>query len=245
MKTIGYIALHYGKEYLEYSLKSYIDLIEELHVFYSHSPSFGTVIKENCPESERELLEIVQDIAKDKLVWHQVKQTGEGNHRNLIDRFSNGYDLIFTADADEVYDTNTLYQNLKEAHQSNATNFGLLGKVDLWKNFNWQVKDSFYPIRIKKANKRDNTTKVLNSKWWHFGYAQSPEITRYKLLIHGHISEIKKLHGSVERYYQKWLNWTQSDRILHPASKDIWIQAEPFDKTELPEIMKSHPLYDK
>jgi hypothetical protein len=91
-----------------------------------------------------------------------------------------------------------------------------------------------------KINANNMDEETITGKIYHFGYAQSDKIMNYKFEIHGHKNEIKS--GWLQNTY---FNWTPDTRLLHPTSNDIWIAAESFDKTNMPECLKNHPNYNK
>ena len=47
--------LHYGKEYLAWSIRSIQDCVDEIQILYSPRPSFSYQSSVPCPESEEEL----------------------------------------------------------------------------------------------------------------------------------------------------------------------------------------------
>ena len=70
----------------------------------------------------------------------------------------------------------------------------------------------------------------------HFGYAQPTKYIEYKLLVSGHRPEFRR-----DWFAEKWLKNGQYD--LHPVvHPNHWMPVD-FDKSKLPEILKSHPFY--
>jgi hypothetical protein len=239
--------LHYGAEYIVQSIHSFIDLVGSFHVLYSEKPSYGHGSVLKCPDSRELLYEKCKAAAGSKLVWHDISATSEGEHRGISQNILNGCDVLFTSDADEVWYTEELDIAIEQVYNDREfSRFGVNGKVDLWRSFEWVMRDGFQPVRfIKKGNKPQGT---IDAPYAHFGYAQSAKYIEYKMDIHGHKAEIIDVHGSVDAYVKKVLDWTPESNdwgFYHPASKDVWNQAEEFDKAMLPHIMRIHPNYEK
>ena len=136
MKVYAYIPCHYGKEYLEYSIKSFEPLVDKILIFYTERPSYGTHVRVKCPDTQRELRAIAEG-ASNKVQWTLVNANSEGHHRDNYKRYLNECDLMFTSDADEVWWTDKLESALKVAYDDKIHgSFGVTGKVDLWRSFN-------------------------------------------------------------------------------------------------------------
>ena len=239
MRVLGYIMLHYGMEYLEYAIRAIDPFCEKIMIFYTPKPSHGTWSGKECPENEEELKKLAYHASK-KVEWVKKQYMAENMHRREVFKYSKGYDLVLNADSDEVWDQAYLEDCLKQAVNTDSRYIGIYGFINFYRSFNWVVEDFFYPIRIHnlKSNKRE--VKTLKGKVYHFGYAQREEILRYKIGIHGHSGEWKP-----NWLENKWLNFDPLETSrMHPCSNDVWIQAKPFDKTMLPDMLKDHPYYD-
>jgi len=236
MKVIGYMPLHYGKDFLKESLTAVIDLVDEFVVLYVANPSYGFDTSAVCPESETELKTIAESVCGSKLKWVKQNYTNEGQHRNEIFHHTNGYDLLVTVDSDEVMDTKDLKEALDVAYVGVHRNYGINGYINLWRNFNYECKDGFQPVRVINLNNQHKDQSTLNIKIWHFGCCQSKEVMDYKYEIHGHKDELRT----------EWLkDFYYSDRMidLHPVAHDLW-NAEPYNKELMPSYLKAHPYFD-
>jgi len=235
MKIIGLSILHYGSDYLGDAIWSISDAVDEHHIIYSKQPSFSFTTGLKCPDTEEQLRDIAES-ANNKIVWHSYESFGhEGHHRNEIKRFTNVKDMIVVVDADEIWDKADLDRSITEAANTKARNFNINGFVNFWKSFDYVVIDWFQPTRIYRYD-QPNETKVLNATIYHLGYMITPEAMRYKLSIHGHRNDIEAVHGSADKYFDKWLNWDKPGCgivDLHPASETIWHDAELY-KGKLP-----------
>lgn len=243
MKVYAYIPLHYGSEYLYYSIKSFEPLVEKIIILYSKYPSFGSNTTLRNPDNEDQLKEIAYS-ASNKIEWVRVTEKQEGLHRGIHRRYFNECDIMFTSDADEVWWTDKLEEAIKVVSDDKQhKSFGVQGKVDLWRSFNWQMIDWFAPVRFTKN--RGQGQRNIDCPYLHFGYAQTMPVIEYKMSIHGHMGDIRSVHGSPDKYLEKIRNWKPGqENYFHPASKDIWEKAEPYDKQKMPDLMKGHPFYD-
>lgn len=237
MKVIGYMPLHYGKDYLRESLMSVIDLCDKFVVLYTPKPSYGFGSKIKCPEGEKELREIAEEVCGDKLTWVSKHYHNEGEHRREIYKYAWGYDLLLAVDADEVFHTEELKKGLEIAYKGVHRNYGIKGYVNLWRSFNHACYDGFLPIRIINLRKQHKDMSHLEVTIWHFSCCQSREIMDYKYLIHGHKDELRG----------NWLeDFYYGDRMedLHPVSIGLWNAVE-YDKEQMPEYLKKHINFNK
>ena len=241
MRVIGYMPLHYGKDYLMESLNSVIDLCDKFVILYTPSPSYGYGSSIKCPESEAELRKIAEDVCGKKLTWHSRNYHGEGEHRNEIFKFAFGYDLILTVDADEIVDTDEMRKGLEIAYKGVHRNYGIKGYINLWRNFDYACYDGFLPIRVINIHNQHKDMSHLEVKIWHFSTCQSKTIMDYKYEIHGHKSEIRS----------NWLNdifysWNPDNKFddVHPVAFGLWNPVE-YDKQLMPLTLRKHPNFNK
>lgn len=243
MKVLGFMTIHYGKEYLKQSLQSVVNHVDEMVVSYSRLPSHGHATTKVCPDSEEEIFLICKEVLGDKLIWRRAERfINEASHRNIRYEHSEGKDLILTIDADEVFESSELDNALKYAFDNKERYFGIKGYVNLWRSFDYACYDGFRPIRIENnynANQRQNLECPLTI--YHFSTCQSEEVMRYKYKIFGHASEMR--NDWLNKYYY---DWTPENNIqdIHPVALGLWNAVE-FDKNKMPEILKQHPNYGK
>jgi hypothetical protein len=240
MKVLAYIPLHYGKEYLSEAIKAIHNHVEKIVILYSSKPSFGHGTTLACPDTREEMYHQAKNTSH-KVEWVDIDRSigGEGAHRELVYQFASGYDLILAVDADEVWNEADLARCLSEAQRSNERYYGILGFVNFYRSFNTICLDHFAPIRITKLSGVANTTKNLHGTVYHFGYAQRDEIMKYKWSCHGHQDELRKDWMS-----QKYFGYQPEMTDLHPVAIGLW-NPSPFDKANLPDILKGHPNYNK
>jgi len=247
MKVLAFMPLHYGREYLHATLAAVEPFIDQFLIVYTSTPSYGHVGDIRNPESKDELYQIAKDTLGDKLIWNTIAgNTVEGNHRNQVLRYLGAFDMIFSVDGDEVHESSEVPQMLKEAWENPCKTVGLGGERwrHFWRSFNECHRDGFYPIRFQKKEGKIFHAEdgiIHSGKVYHMSYAQSPEITAYKMSCHGHKGEIPK-----DWYQNKWLNYKKGEtKQMHPASNGIWIETEDFDRRTLPEVLKNHANFNK
>jgi hypothetical protein len=240
-KVIGYMCLHYGKEYLRESLLSVIDLCDKFVILYSEKPSFGYGSRVICPDTEDEMIKIALDVCGDKLIWHKHEFSNEGEHRNYIYRYTDDYDIILVVDGDEVFHTEQLKKGIEIVSKGVHRNYGVAGYVNLWRSFDYACYDGFLPIRLINLHNQHKDMSSIECTIWHFSCCQSKEIMDYKYEIHGHKDEIRP-NWLRDIYY----GWTPENNFLnlHPVANGIW-NATPYDKEKMPSYLKEHINYNK
>lgn len=241
-KVLGFMTIHYGKDYLEASLTSVRNHVDKMVVAYSQKPSHGFGTDQPCPDTRDEIFEICNRILGDKLIWDEVEQHGhEAIHRNVRYKYDQGFDVILTVDADEVLEENDIPGAIQFAMANKERYYGIAGYLNFFRSFSWVCHDSFRPIRIENLRVNNQLQNLgCNLKIYHFSTAQPEAIMRYKYKIFGHHDEIKK--DWLDEIFYKW-SPENNMPDLHPVSLNLW-NATFFDKTTLPEVLKAHPYYN-
>ena len=186
---------------------------------------------------------IERNCFSNKIEWIKVNSQNEGQHRSIAQGHANGYDIMLTLDTDEVWEPSVLEDTIKRASETNSRHIRIDGFVGFWRDFDHVVTDGFQPVRMHNMKSRNSEQKTIKSTIYHMGYAQSEAIMRYKFEVHGHKNEIVPKY--VDNKYYAWTGIGCGVEWLHPASTTIWQDAEPYDKTVLPDILKNHPNYNK
>lgn len=248
IRVIGYMPLLYGKKYLRAALTSMINHVDKMVILYTDRPSYGFGTDMICPDSEYELKKIAIDVCGDKLIWDHVNVGTEGDHRGQAYKYTKGYDILITGDADEVWKEDELEKAIRAAYISDKKYHGIAGFKNFWRSFNYVCHDSYTPIRITNLHNPDRidgqpNEGVLSCTIWHFSTAQPVELMQYKLAIHGHKNEIRE--GWFDNVFLKWTPDSPEKNInLHLVAHDIW-NATPYDKTQMPSYLRDHEYYDK
>lgn len=243
MKVLGFMPIHYGKEYLKQSLLSIVNHCEKVVVAYTQQGSHGYASNETCPDTKEEIYNIASEVLGNKLIWREGVYSAENQHRAVAREYASGYDLILSIDADEVFESSELTTALEYAYNNNQRYYGIKGYINFWRSFNWACYDGFRPIRIENLNAQNNLQNLeCPLTIYHFSTAQSESIMRYKYKVFGHASEIKS--DWLDEIHYGWNPEYANFGDLHPVSIDLW-NAVPFNKDLLPESLKQHPNFNK
>lgn len=242
MKVLGFMPIHYGKEYLEASLKSIVDECEKVLIAYTPNPSHGFSSINYCPDSKDDIYNICVSVLGSKLIWSENTYNAENKHREAVMDYASDYDLVLSVDADEVYEPKELRSALEYAYNNKQRYYGLKGYINFWRCFDFACFDGFRPVRIENL-RNNNTEQNLECPLtvYHFSTAQSEPVMRYKYSIFGHAPEVRD--GWLDNVHYGWRRDNEL-KNLHCVANDIW-NAEPFDKNTLPDILKQHPNFNK
>jgi len=244
-KVAAVMALHYGRDYLAWSIRSIIQDIDELFVLYSSEGSHGTRTDTPCPETEEELWTICHAEAGDKLRWTPGIWQWEGQQRDTIYKLSDA-GCIVTLDADEVWHPQLLSCVIADTEQRLANRLPAFGKVRVpmrhyWRSMSKAIcHDPAYPVRVVFPYLQQSETTYIVPTWMdeqtyrihHFGYAQRSEVVGYKMLVHGHKNEL--CSGWFDDVFM-----TNQQTDCHPVGSEYW----NAETVEPPFWMRDHPYY--
>lgn len=251
MKVIAYTALHYGRDYLAYAIRSVIDHVDEYHVLYTSIGSHGHRTERPCPETRDELYAIAAGVAGVKLHWHEGEWPYEGAQRDMIFRVAPDADVIVTLDADEIWPLPVVLSAIGQ--YSEALLIGCktwrVPIIHFWRSFHKAVlHDPAYPVRVIFPQIKHTWDGDSYVNWYgvearyinHMGYAQRPEIIEYKQHTHGHKNEWRR---DVDWFKDVFMANRQYD--CHPVGSEYWNPetVNPWDY--LPDWMKTHPYANR
>ena len=236
MKTVAFCALHYGATFLEASIRSVIDAVDQYVIVYTPAGSHGTRTSLPNPDTREELMRIANRAAGSKLAWYEGEFYAENQHRDTIFQVAPDADLIVVVDSDEVWKRDDLDTLISTATKGEARNY-LAYEMAFWRSFYRAMPDKLCaPVRAinTRVPSGDQHVDVFFA---HFGYAQPTAYIEYKMSLHGHRADWRP-----EWFAEKWQANAQTD--LHPTNRDFWNArpVNPFDY--VPEFMKWHPLFD-
>jgi hypothetical protein len=237
-KVIAYTALHYGREFLPWAIRSIIDDVEEYHVLYSPVGSHSVRTDVPCPETRDELFRIAHTEAGDKLRWTDGDWRFEGQQRDTIYRLTDA-DVIVTLDADEVWSPGLLRAILKYGEHATVSDLRV-PFWHYWRSLKRVIKhDPAFPVRVRFLPLQKGVTTFQRAPWntdsfriHHFGYAISPALMQYKWKIHGHINELRK---DCDWFNDVYMANRQFD--CHPVGSEWW---NP-EVCDVPEFLRDHP----
>jgi hypothetical protein len=248
MKVHSLTILHYGKDYLSYALRSVYHSVDQLHVFYTPTPSHGHTTNISPIETKEELQQAAYAYdPENKIRWYDILGLrNEGEQRDLaLKTVENaGAELVVVVDYDEIWDKGILEEMLIEVEISSNRNH-LINMFHFWRSFNWVCQDNGWPVRIIDLRYSEGIGYLSSDigRIYHFGYAVTDKIMNYKWQIHGHKSELRP-----DWFSTYWFAWPPVENC-HPTNgrneqgEPFW-KPEPFDKRQLPEFMRGHPFYN-
>jgi hypothetical protein len=244
VRAIATYILHYGAEYLGYSIRSIVNYVDEVAVWYASVPSFGHGARNACPEGVNMLYDIARKAAGDKLTWctggTTLPYANESQHRGAVLDYARkqGYDVAINLDADEVWSTEGIQETLAQVENGRIRHArNRVPMIHFWQGFDLACYDGCQPVRIYLLKVPSSEGEADIPSVFHFGYAISDELMKYKWEIHGHKNELRK-----DWMEQRWLARASND--VHPTNENYW-NAVPFSRERLPEIMKGHPKWQR
>jgi len=245
MSHVAYYALHYGREYLAWSIRSIQDAVDEIYIFYSPTPSYGFSSGFACPDSREDLLREANRFLTKPLHWIEGSWGSEHHHReaalaHIRARHSDAQVLV--VDADEVWAEGAAARALYHVTDANHAYAWMAHFRNFWRSFDWMVHDGFEPIRVvdfrHAPGSSDRVPRMMPVL--HFGYAQREELMRYKWSCHGHQSELRP--GWLDRFKA----WQPGHTDLHPVVNNLWPEALPTseeDAVEVRKVLEDHPYF--
>jgi hypothetical protein len=227
-------------------MRSVCKLVDEIRIFYTPTPSHGHGLAGvSNPETRNELLNITQEFKLREnypnVFWHDAKPNSlahEGIHREWAVETCKqaGAELVLVVDADEIWDTVHLSNAIATAITYPQRSFRVY-MMHFWRSLWWVCNDGAAPTRLIKPNTPPEMGEgyIHEGKVYHMGYAQSPEIIKYKQSIHGHKNEWRK-----DWFETVFLPWRPGDLAdVHPTSIDYW-HPEPYGDFRIPHLFSGH-----
>jgi hypothetical protein len=238
MTTFAYYGLHYGKEWLFHSMRSVVDFVDRIYVFYTPIPSHGHTTEFINPDREAELYDIALQF---NAVWYSgIYGKWEGQHRDFAVNTcaDDGADIVMVVDSDEIWDPFVLTKALEIVDDGVGRNWRVSMR-HFWRSLGWICDDGAMPVRfIKPKHKVSDVYVPANLKCWHMGYAQSERLIRYKMSIHGHKNEIRP-----NWFSNIFQSWEPGMADVHPTNVNFW-DPKPFDREQIVHLAGDHPYYN-
>lgn len=238
MKIIACTILHYGIEWLHWSMRSVEDFVDEHRIYYTPKPSHGHQSGLQCPESREELKAVADSHGA---YWHDGVYAREGDHRDFAykDCMDNGADAVLVVDADEVWPPEVLQKAIAIVEDAPRQNY-CVNMIHFWRSLSWACSDNMFPLRIvvPNATKEAYLSSTGVGRPLHMGYAQSKKIIEYKISIHGHKNE----------FVPHWFNqvfalWKPPTGDVHPTCARTWYP-DLFARKSIYDLVGDHPYYD-
>ena len=247
-KAIAFYPLFYGKEYLAWSIRSVQDAVDEIHVLYTDRPSYGHGRQEPGPESEEDLVREARRFAEKPIFWHRGRWAKEGDHRDAIYPIAKerGASQVLAVDADEVWAPGQAAAALA-ACAGRPEGIVRMRFCHFWRSFKWVCRDATAPQRVYNLRTEGGPSEgvwYLDPQAWpvfHFGYAISSALVRFKWTCHGHQSELRP--GWLD---EKFLRWSPGVGDVHPTNAGGFWTPEATDRATLralESVLGDHPYW--
>lgn len=241
-KLQSYTIVHYGKDYIGFALKSIVDVIPKINVFYTETPSHGHPTNERCPETAQDILNAIEEqIPLNRFNFVRSPRIAhEGQQRDWAVNHCvrQGAETLLVIDCDEVWHADVLEKAIKHVIDGNQRSW-LINFTHLWRSFDWACRDESCPVRFLDTTCNDGNGYIPKElgNIYHFGYAIRDSLMRYKWQIHGHHNELRS-----GWFDTKWSVWPPPEDC-HPTNDQNFWTPQKFDKTTLPPVMLKHPFY--
>lgn len=242
MKTMAFVCLHYGSDYLGYAIRSVYDFVDRVLVLYAEKPSHGHAGGLTNYDTASKLMEAAFQFGdpENKIQWIVGQWANEGAHRNAALTYARKEraQAILVVDADEVWHPEAVEPTLKFAWD-NSARICRARMIHFWRSFSHICTDAMTQERVILVDRSPGEFSYapMDKPICHMGYARKPDDVKYKISIHGHKGEWRG-----DWFEKKFMAWPPPPD-LHPTCVDTW-NAQPYDKALLPEILKSHPYHD-
>ncbi len=253
MKVGAYYALHYGAEYLAWSLRSIAEQVDHIVVLYTPRPSYGVSTGAPCPETEEQLKrEARRFVDPHRIEWIAGWWPTEGAHREAGHQALRalGCEIAIPVDSDELWAPGAMRPTAEHAWRANAARAWLCRFENFWRTFDRTVHDHFRPIRVVDLRQPIGTqeympTEAQPAPVYHPSYAQTEATTRYKWTCHGHLHELRP-NWLEEKYFA----WTPENDLtdLNPVVINLWDRAHEASaetRAAVDTLLHDHPHYGK
>lgn len=249
IKTLCYIPLHYGKDYLKQAIQSVYNSVDEILILYTDKPCHGRGTNLECPDTKKELINVAMHAVDsgfmdDKIIWIDGNWNAENEQRNTAHTYArkNGFNVLVCVDADEIWIEKYLKELIQLTYDRKASKC-LVWMRHLWRSFNFICDDGMRQERLWYIG--NDTLDLIyapmpENQMWHFGYARGFKEVEYKISIHGHSAEW--LQPKELWFENKYKRFPPVDNV-HPVCEAVWFP-QPFHKELLPEFMRSHEYYN-
>lgn len=238
-KVAAIICLHFGLPFLEYAMRSILDVADAFYIMYSPVANHGTFVPGLvCPESREDLIEAAFSVAPDQTRWFDYAQwQGEGAQFKAGYDLAIGYDVVVKLDADELWAPGLLADAIGHGIEQQAHEIRV-PLVHYWRSFHKGfTHDPAAPGRIYlrefSTGETTYTPPDAMGRIQHFGYALPVNLMRYKWQTHGHGPEFRK---DVNWFDDIYAANRQFD--CHPVGSQYWMEAEDIVP---PMFLQDHP----
>lgn len=254
--VIAVYVIHYGRDYLEYSIQSIYNHVDKIIISVGLKSWAYNRSKPIDPSFLSYILDLPKKYPKIEIVTGEWSI--EEDQRNSTIEYARSFDYYFLLDHDEIYDPTDLDKlyEFVDNHPQNAV--FKIPFINFWRSFGYVLEES-HPTPVQRffrtgrrfrfklsclsGYKARTHINVECCKCFHFSYAQTPEAIKYKIGTWMHAPELAA--DWYESVFEKWPQNRQMENLFLIANNEkVWKRAITFDKIQLPEFMKLHPFYE-
>ena len=239
-KAIGFIPLHHGLPYLEWTIRSFIDAVDQCVIIYCPNSSHGHTASEPCPDRRDDLYAAAIRGASSKLLWVEGYEFHtEGDHRDKVYELVPDADIVLAADFDEVFAEGAAAEAIRLAREGTVRNYRL-PFIHYWRSFYRAIlHDPAYPIRVMNTRYPDGEAYLTTRPVNHFGYAIPIYLCAYKWgNVHSHRNQLRTdINWLQERYI------ANASEDCHPVGSQYWTVEDVRPLDYMPSFMQEHPFF--
>lgn len=237
---IAVTRLHYGLDYLPWVIKSSKPIADRHLILYTHEVSFWPgMSRDENPDSGEALREAAVAADPDRVVWVDHLPIDVWSTLRMFP----AADAILELDADEIISPQLCASIRSELGKGSLTKrVYRVPFLHHWRSFDYVCKNPGWPTRLFLPGGEEGEDYFPGGEAagyiHHFGYARKRADMRYKAALSMHKPEWRE--GWWEEKYDRFPEVLED---VHPCVADLWT-AEPYDKRQLPDILRNHPYYD-
>lgn len=256
--VVAVYVVHYGSDYLEYSLRSIYNFVDKIIISVGMFSWSYNGSKPIDPIFLNSIFSLPTKYPKVEVITGEWEK--DEDQRNATISFVGGYDYYFLVDYDEIYADSDLIKLYEFVSCHKEISVFCISFLNFWRGLGYLIQESnpspvqrFFKIgrrfRFKRSclsgyKKKTHVNVPENvCKCFHLSYAKKSEEIKYKISTWMHVSEVRS--DWFETVFMEWHN-NKNMHNLYPlsGSADIWQQIIEFDKKLLPIVLREHPYYE-
>ncbi|MFA5857605.1 MAG: glycosyltransferase [Elusimicrobiota bacterium] len=264
-KTCAVYRVFNEEDYIEHSLKSIYNHVDNIVVFLGNKPWNGEAVKPdrteeiivNYPDIQNKIVVVKYDAGSINAAHPYSGEVKLSNTAlNIIRKYFPEMGYVLLIDGDEVYEEKHITNLLKYAY-TNTEDVSFYSRwYTYWKTPGFRIDpmEPYSPLVLFKPNSETLFTgpRVINDKErernilnpedvlvHHFSYAKPDDKIRQKILSFSHCREI------VDGWYENvWRKWDEDNTLtnLHPTHPECYKHVVEVDIKNIPVFMADHPL---
>jgi hypothetical protein len=205
--------IHYGLDFLEKSINSIYDQVDQIFVFWSKQPWYKEC--KDLPPMNENVGEFCKRWSNKVQVIEQEFDRPDGQYTQMYSHVITGHNVpkkTLMMEPDMVWDKDELKKALELSDKEISFN-----QIEFWKTDKWYIKrdrpgPTLYneaPSITKKGCWVDRGKVHPKIRCYNYGFCLSKEVMLYKHIVAIQSSKYYRDSQPAEDWYEtKWLNWT-------------------------------------